>query len=145
MRNELITKINDLFDENTNLKTRNEFLEVIIKTSNEKNIKEVTSEKENSKLSDLDKKLVEYAKSELYEKTVRRPSVSVDGLSTKENVKFQKFENWVNGAIYSYSLPDCFSKDDIKNIFYDELMEMYSEEKAKAINDYEKSKESKEE
>ena len=73
-RNELINKINDLFDENVNLRIRNEYLELLQKDNTVEEIK-VDSKPQ---LSRLDKKMVEYGKSMLYEKVITHRYVRVE-------------------------------------------------------------------
>ena len=132
-RNELINKINDLFDENVNLRIRNEYLELLQKDNTVEEIK-VDSKPQ---LSRLDKKMVEYGKSMLYEKVITHRYVRVEK-SNNGDLACEKFESWVEDAISKYYIPDSFSKDDIINIFSNELHEIYSKKKAEAIQNFEK-------
>lgn len=136
MRNELITKINDLFDENINLKVRNEYLE-----SQNKNptIAPANKESTKTKLSEIDKKILKYGKSILYENVITHRWVDIEE-DNDGNCVCQKFEKWVKNAIAFYSIPDNFSKEDILNIFHKELEEIYSKKKAEAIQEFEKEK-----
>ena len=59
MRNEIITKINDLFDENIDLKVRNEWLETIKKGQESLAI---DASESDFYISELDKKLIDFGK-----------------------------------------------------------------------------------
>lgn len=138
MRNELITKINDLFDENINLKVKNEYLESLNKNPT---MAIATNNKSNKlQLSELDKKLLEYGKSSLCEKVITHHYVKISK-DSNGNCVCESFENWAEDAISKYYIPSKFSIDDILNIFCKELKEIYSKKKAEAIQEYEKEKE----
>lgn len=132
-RNELINKINDLFDEVVNLKIRNEYLEFLQKDNTVKEIRE------KPQLLELDKKMSEYGKSVLYEKVITHRYVRVEE-GNNGDLACEKFESWVENAISKYYIPDSFSKDDIINIFSNELHEIYSKKKAEAIQEFEKER-----
>ena len=136
MRNDLITKINNLCDEVTDLRARNSYLESQIK----KEIMCVDTAKSSLEMkTDIDRKLLDYAKKELFEKVLRGYSK----LEVKEKdgkFIFTTFEEWSERKIYNDYIPSAFSKEDIKNILYNELFEKYESEKAEAIKEYEKNK-----
>jgi len=134
MRNEIINKINNLFDENIDLKIQNEYLK---STLEKKEVCREAKEEPNTQLSDLDTKVLEYGRKKLY--SAIAPSSYVD-VTRKDNgeIKTTTFTDWVMDAISSYNLPNNFSKEDIANIYDKELKEEYQKRKANAIKDFEK-------
>ena len=91
-------------------------------------------------LTELNKKIIEFGKDALRDKVITGGSMSVNKL---ENGTYYctKFEDWVKNSISNYYLPDSFSKDEIINMFYDELKEEYNKKKAEKIKEYEKNHE----
>lgn len=141
MRNDLITKINNLFDEVTDLRARNGFLESqrreemrCVDTSN--NTTEIKTEQ--------DRKLIDYAKKSLVDK-VLRGYTNMRIKKVNDKYEFTSFDEWANYKIYADYVPNQFSKEDIKNILFTELKEKYNQEKAKAIKEYEKQEQKEEE
>ena len=132
MRNELITKINEIIDENTELKTRVEYL-----GGREKNRCEIVNE-EIKGISELEKKVLEYGKEVLLDKVIINCNINVTKLENG-NYQYTSFEEWSRESIYSYYLPDNFSKEEIINILNDELQEKYNKKKAEEIAEFEKS------
>lgn len=134
MRNDLITKINNLFDEVIDLRARNDFLE----SQRRKEMKCVDTASETTEIkTEQDRKLVDYAKKSLIDK-VLRGYTNMKIKKVNDKYEFTSFDEWANYRIYSDYIPSQFSKEDIKNILFEKLTEMYESEKAKAINEYEK-------
>lgn len=136
MRNTLITQINEIIDENIDLKFRNEYLES--KIDKENTCCEV--EKDDIKLTVLDKKLLKFGKDALRDKVVTNGNINVNKLDDG-TYYCTEFEEWAKDSISTYYMPDIFSKDDIINIFCDEFQEKYNKKKAEKIKEYEKNKE----
>lgn len=135
MRNQIINSINNLFDENIDLKIRNEYLENTLRKEESCSCCETPKEKQS--LSDLELKVFEYGKQKLYEEISPSAYISVRRLDNKK-LYITPFDEWVMEAISSYRLPNNFSKEDIANIFNDKLKERYQERKAEAIKNFEK-------
>lgn len=136
MRNEIINTINNLFDENIDLKVRNEYLEGKLDKEN------VCCEKveSNVELTELDKKVLKYGKAILLDKVIVPANISVNKLDN-EGYSCTKFEDWSKDSIYTYNMPDNFSKEELINLLNDELHQEYNEKKARKISEYEKSHE----
>jgi len=140
MRNEIINVINNIFDENIDLRIRNEYLESKFNNEN------VCCDKIDTKvkLTELEKKVLEYGKKAILDRAITSASISVNKL---ENGDYYctKFEDWAKDCISGYYMPDNFSKDELVNLFYDELKEKYNKKKADMIKEYEKSSKKEEE
>ena len=129
-RNDLIITINNLFDENTNLKVRNEYLESQLK------------DKSKTKMCVEDKsllnKLIDYGKDKLFDEVIK--SGYETNINVKENEKgtFEttSLDKWLENKIYTYNIPNNMSKEDIKNILCNEIQAFYENEKQKAISEY---------
>lgn len=135
MRNKIITEINNIFDENIDLKIRNNYLEEL---HEEKNTTcEVVVDREE--LSELNKKIIKYGKDTLLDKVISSANISINKLENG-TLKCTEFKDWAKESISNYHLPDNFSKEDIINILYDELLNKYNEKKARRIKEFEKSK-----
>lgn len=141
MRNDLITKINNLFDEVTDLRARNSFLE----SQRRKEMKCVDTTSETTEIKiEQDRKLIDYAKKNLISE-VLRGYTNMKIKKVNDKYEFTSFDEWTNYKIYNDYIPSQFSKEDIKNILFTELTEMYESEKAKAIKEYEKQEQKEEE
>lgn len=135
-RNDLIVAINNLFDENTDLKVRNEYLEGENKRNNKTCILD-----QSPRMSEEDYLLLEYGKEQLREKVISTYNrVSAWKLEESNEIKTTDFETWVKDKIDTYYIPEMFSKKEIINIFYNELNELYGKEKAEAIKKLEREK-----
>lgn len=143
MRNELITMINNILDENTDLKVRNAFLEA---KENERNKDCCNSKADIKGYSKLDEKIIEYGKKELADKLLNSYSnqvrVSRDE-STKE-LKFTTFDNWYKDKIYEKYIPKNMSYEEAKELIYPYAVEKYEKEKVEAIKSFEESENTKE-
>lgn len=133
MRNELITKINEIFDENIDLKIKNELLES--KLNKENNCCEKTERK--AEFTELDKKVLEYGKKTLADKVMVSANINVKKLENGD-YNCTKFEEWAKESIYIYYIPEKFSKEELINLLNDELKEKYNQKKANMIKEYEK-------
>ena len=123
MRNEIIIAINNLFDENVDLKVRNEYLENKIKS--EKTCVEPVS---SSYITDL---IIRYGKEQLMKDTINSSNyVRVNRNEETGELVVRSFEKWLNEKITTYYIPDYMSKEDIK--------EIYEKEKSEAIKEFEK-------
>lgn len=138
-RNDLIIAINNLYDENINLKVRNEYLEAKI---DEKSRTKMCADKHNE-LDDLTKKIIEYGKKKLFNETIREgysSQISVYEDEDTKELKFTTLGNWLKNKMYTYNIPDNFSQEDIKNILCNEIEDLYEKEKEEAIIKYKKEK-----
>ncbi len=138
MRNEIITRINDLFDENIDLKVRNEYLENI---RNEQERIVLAASENDCSFSILDNKLLEYGKKTLKKEVFRNwgTDVSVKRDEATKELVFESFEEWVNNNIREDEIPENMSKEDVKKLIYKYALEE-AKEKAKAIKVLEERK-----
>ena len=134
-RNDLIITINNLFDENTNLKVRNEYLESQL---GDKSKTKMCVEDKSIKIDSLLNKLIDYGKDKLFNEVIKSGYSST--ISVKENEKgsFETtlLDKWLENKMYTYNIPDNMSKEDIKNILCNEIQALYENEKQKAISEY---------
>ena len=138
MRNKIISAINDLFDNNTSLTVRNEYLESLHIESlhNESNSRMCC---ESDTKTDLDRKVIIYAKKKLTEEVLRGwEKVKASRNDETKEIETTSFENWLERKIYDSSIPDNMSREDIKNIIYENAKEIYCKEKEEAIKTFEK-------
>lgn len=135
MRNDLIISINNLFDENANLKARNEYLENYFK-EHEKPHK-MTGYK--SDINPIDLKIIKYGKQQLCEKVLKswNSNVSVYRDENTKELIVTKYDKWLKDKIYRDYIPEDMSSEEVINAIYDYAMEMYEEEKVKAIKRFE--------
>lgn len=135
MRNDIITKINNLFDENTNLKVRNEYLE------NYKEEREHIGFCETKGITILDEKLIDLGKNALVEKTIKSWNIAVYvSKDEKTNeIKITSYDRWLEKKIQDSSIPNNMSKEEVMNAIYDYdiARKIYEEEKVKAIKNFE--------
>lgn len=136
MRNEIITKINDLFDENIDLKVRNEWLETIKKGQESLAI---DASESDFYISELDKKLIDFGKKSLKTNVLRSwgTDVAVKRDETTKELIVQSYEKWIGEMIREDSIPENMSKEEVKNSIYKYSLEDYNKEKAKAIKCFE--------
>ncbi|MDE6284216.1 MAG: hypothetical protein K2M17_00515 [Bacilli bacterium] len=132
MRNEIITKINDLFDENANLKVRNAFLEA---KENERN--EVCCSEKQGKTK-LDIKIIEYGKRALA-KAVLSTWRNEGTVYKDENGEFvfTNYDKWFKDKIVTSEVPNNISMEELKNLIYPYAIEQYEKEKAESMKDLE--------
>ena len=125
----------DLFDENTNLKVRNEYLESQL---GDKSKTKMCVEDKSIKIDSLLNKLIDYGKDKLFNEVIKSGYSST--ISVKENEKgsFETtlLDKWLENKMYTYNIPDNMSKEDIKNILCNEIQALYENEKQKAISEY---------
>lgn len=139
-RNDLIIAINNLYDENIDLKVANEFLKNKVE---DKSKTKMCVEDKSKEINDTLNKLIEYGKNKLFEEVIRNGYGSNINVWEDEETKVIKtttLEKWLDNKIYSSYIPDNMSKEDVKNILCNEIMELYEQEKSKAIKDFEKKK-----
>ena len=136
-RNDIIAAINDMFDENTELKTKNKYLEKICDEH-----QKTKSEKEE-KINPLDLKILEYGKGKLMEELFNKWSndVNVRREEGSNELIITSYEEWLYKKIRYQRLPHNMSIEDVKLALYDCGIETYASEKEKAINNF-KEKES---
>lgn len=133
MRNELITKINDLFDENTNLKVRNAFLEA----------KEEDSEKvvncERQEKTKLDIKIINYGKKVLAKEVLSSwgNEVRIYRDDDTKQLIITDFEKWFKERVIDSNVPTNLSKEELKELIYPYAKEQYEKEKAESIKKFE--------
>lgn len=140
-RNDIITAINDMFDENAELKTTNKYLEKICDEH-----QKTKSEKEE-KINPIDLKILEYGKEKLIEELfiTWRNDVDVRRAEDSNELIITPYEEWLYKKIRYQRLPHNMSIEDVKLALYDCGIETYSSEKEKAINKFkEKEAEKKE-
>lgn len=136
-RNDIIAAINDMFDENAELKTKNKYLEKICdehqKTKNEK----------GEKINPLDLKIIEYGKEKLKEELFDKWSNYVDVRRAEDSNELiiTPYEEWLDKKIRCQRLPHNMSAEDAKLALYGCGLKTYASEKEKAINRF-KEKES---
>lgn len=137
-RNDIIAAINDMFDENAELKTKNKYLEKICDEH-----QKTKSEKEE-KINPLDLKIIEYGKEKLIEELFDRwrNDVDVERKEDSNELIITPYEKWLDKKIRHQTLPHNMSAEDVKLALYDCGIETYVLEKEKAINRF-KEKESK--
>ena len=136
-RNDIITAINDMFDENSELKAKNKQIE---KSCDEH--QKTKSEKEG-KINPLDLKIIEYGKEKLMEELFKQWSNDVDVRRAEDSDELiiTPYEEWLYKKIRYQRLPHNMSIEDVKLALYDCGIETYASEKEKAINNF-KEKES---
>lgn len=136
-RNDIITAINDMFDENAELKTKNKYLEKICDEH-----QKTKSEKEE-KINPLDLKILEYGKGKLMEELFNKWSndVNVRREEGSNELIITPYEEWLYKKIRYQRLPNNMSIEDVKLALYGCGIETYASEKEKAINNF-KEKES---
>lgn len=136
-RNDIIAAINDMFDENAELKTKNKYLEKICDEH-----QKTKSEKEG-KINPLDLKIIEYGKGKLMEELFNKWSndVNVRREEGSNELIITPYEEWLYKKIRYQRLPHNMSIEDVKLALYDCGIETYALEKEKAINNF-KEKES---
>ena len=109
MRNEIINRINNLFDENVELKVKVESLELREKQREK-------SKKDNS-MNSLDVKLLEYGRETLAKEVISSwgNEVSVCRNEESKEIKITPYEKWLDQKV-AYNIPTNMSKEDVINI-----------------------------
>ena len=133
-RKEMINAINDLYDENIDLKRENEYL-------NEKiNKYQAPVEYVDTKEYDENtKKIINYGKEKMYKELVNGSNyVRVSRDEETKELKTTPFERWTENKIYSSYIPNDMSFNDVVFILYDLLQEEYEKEKTISIKEFEK-------
>lgn len=133
MRNEIINKINDLFDENVNLKVRNAYLEA---KENERNEACSCERQEKSKLNF---KIIEYGRKHLTNEVLKSwgNEVSVHRDNETNDLKITSFNRWYENKINKSYVPENMSIEEVKELIYPYALEKYEEEKAEAVKKFE--------
>lgn len=133
MRNEIINKINDLFDENVNLKVRNAYLEA---KENERNEACSCERQEKTK---LDFKIIEYGRKHLAKEVLKSwgTDVSVYRDDETNDIKITIFDRWYENKINKSYVPENMSMEEVKELIYPYALEEYEKEKAEAIRKFE--------
>ena len=138
-RNDLIIAINNLYDENVDLKVRNEFLESQLKDKSKTKIIDKDRSKETNEILN---KIIEYGKKILFDEVIKNgygSKIKVwEDEETKE-LKTTSLNQWIENKIYTYNIPNNMSKEDVEIILHIEILELYDEERANAIKEFEKS------
>ena len=131
MRNEIITSINNLFDENFDIKVRNKYLE------NWKNQRENMAccsddiESEN-------KKIIEYGKKKLKDQVISswRNRVVVFRNDETGEIETTEYNKWLELKISDDEIPKNMSAEEVKKYIYDYAIDDYKKEKEKSIEDF---------
>ena len=131
MRNEIITSINNLFDENFNLKVRNEYLEDW--KNQRENIAYCSDDIENE-----NKKIIEYGKKKLKDQLI---STWYNRISVYKNDKtgeyeITEYEKWLDLKINENEIPENMSKKEVKKYIYDYAITDYNKEKEEALKKF---------
>lgn len=136
LRNDLIIAINNIFDENVNLKVRNEYLERYYE-ENEK--PKTCCAKEKKEVCQLDLKIIEYGKKQLANKVIKDwgNEVTVSRDENTNDLITTPYEKWLDRKIYESEIPADMSKTEVKNIIYDYAIKLYEKEKIKSIKKFE--------
>lgn len=135
-RNDLIITINNLYDENVNLKVKNEYLESQLK---DKERTKMSVEDKSVKIDALLNKLIDYGKNKLFEEVIKSgysSNIKVEESDLKGLYNTTPLDKWLEKKMYTYNIPDNMSKEDIKNILCNEIQALYENEKEKAISEY---------
>lgn len=114
MRNEIINRINNLFDENVELKVKVESLELREKQREKSKIAQVF--KDNA-MNSLDVKLLEYGRETLAKEVLSEwgNKVSVCRNEESEEIEITPYRKWLDRKV-SYDIPTNMSKEDVINI-----------------------------
>lgn len=143
VRNEIINKINDLFDENVDLKIRNSFLE-----SKEEQRNKVVDEADSRK-TNIDKKIIEYGKRVLAKEILSTwgNEVRVYRDDDSKEIIVTNFDKWFDERIINSNIPNNMSRAEVKELIYPYAVEQYEKEKAESMKRFEEKelKESEEE
>lgn len=138
-RNELIIAINNLYDRNIDLEVRNEFLENQLKDKS----KTKTIDKDRSKeTNEILNKIIEYGQNKLFDEVIRsgyNANIKVWKDEETKELKTTSLDQWLENKIYKYNIPDYMSIEDVKNILHIKILELYDEERANVIKEFEKS------
>lgn len=140
-RNDIIAAINDVFDENAELKTKNKYLEKICDEHQK------TKSEKGEKINTLDLKIIEYGKEKLIEELfdMWRNDVDVEREEDGNELIITPYEEWLDKKIRCQRLPHNMSAEDVKLALYGCGLKTYASEKEKAINKFkEKEAEKKE-
>lgn len=134
-RNDLIIAINNIFDENVDLKVRNEFLE---RYKKEKESVKCSFE-ETKGVNQLDLKMIEYGKKQLADKVIKNwgNEVIVNRDEETNKIKTTAYQKWLDKKIYDSEIPNDMSKSEVINVIYDIAVEIYEKEKKEAIKKFE--------
>ena len=131
MRNEIITSINNLFDENFNLKVRNEYLEDW--KNQRENIVCCSDDIENE-----NKKIIEYGKKKLKDQVISswRNRVVVFRNDETGEIETTEYNKWLELKISDDEIPKNMSAEEVKKYIYDYAIDDYKKEKEKSIEDF---------
>ena len=144
MGNEIINRINNLFDENVELKVKVESLELREK---QRERSKITSVSKDNAMNPLDEKLLEYGRESLAKNVISSwgNEVSVCRDEESKKIKITPYEKWLDQKL-SYDIPANMSKEDVISIVSasDYASKRYSLEKTESVekfNEREKEKE----
>lgn len=133
MRNEIIRLINDVIDENTDLKIRNAFLE-----AEEKRRTEICCSEKNE-MTALDYKINEYGRKKLAEDILKAygNQVYVSRDEDTKELKFTTYDAWVKNKIYSNYIPTNMSQEEVENAIESYARKLYEKEKSESLKRFE--------
>lgn len=136
MRNEIINRINNLFDENVELKVKVESLELREK---QRERSKITSVSKDNAMNPLDEKLLEYGRESLAKNVISSwgNEVSVCRDEESKKIKITPYEKWLDQKL-SYDIPANMSKEDVISIVSasDYANKRYSLEKTESIEKF---------
>lgn len=136
MRNEIINRINNLFDENVELKVKVESLELREK---QRERSKITSVSKDNAMNPLDEKLLEYGREILAKNVISSwgNEVSVCRDEESKKIKITPYEKWLDQKL-SYDIPANMSKEDVISIVSasDYANKRYSLEKTESIEKF---------
>ena len=135
MRNDLIVAINNIFDENVNLKVRNEYLK---KYYEEHERPKTCCADKKTEVSSIDLKVIAYGKEKLCDEVLRGwNNVEVQRDEETNELKTTSYEKWLDSKIYKDYIPADMTRNEVMNIIYDVAIEIYEKEKVQAIKRFE--------
>lgn len=136
MRNEIINQINNLFDENVELKVKVESLELREK---QRERSKITSVSNDNAMNPLNDKLLEYGRESLAKNVISSwgNEVSVCRDEESKKIKITSYEKWLDKKL-SYDIPANMSKEDVISIVSasDYANKKYSLEKTESIEKF---------
>lgn len=137
MRNDIINMVNDIFDENVDLKIRNAYLEAKEKEREESVTCELSCEPQEK--TKLDIKIIEYGKKALAKETLSTwgNEVSVYRDDDSKEIIITSFDKWLKERIIDSSIPNDLSRAELKELIYPYAVERYEKEKAESMKKFE--------
>lgn len=151
-KNEVITSILDLYEENQELKMKNELMENCMKLikENQKDENESLNDENLGMSFTLAKNLIEKAKETIFKETLYSSSYIWNEVACWYNdesktYRFTSFETWCREKIIFNELPTWLSLDEYIKLFNQELKLKYEAEKNESLMKFKEKNEGGEE